>query len=74
MRHLLFDKRVCTIEQDHQENLVLSYFGLAKKSEQFVERGIVIMATDLLKEKEKNKVLWWNNRSVLLYAKNQYQL
>ena len=25
-----------------------------------------------LKEKEKNKVLWWNNRSVLLYAKNQY--
>jgi len=25
------------------------------------------------KENEKNKVLWWNNRSVFLYAKNHYQ-
>ena len=71
MRHLLFDKRVCTIEQDHQENLVLTILDWQKKGT--IEKEVLKMLLDL-KEKEKNKVLWWNNRSVLLYAKNQYQL
>ncbi|MBT4290181.1 MAG: helix-turn-helix domain-containing protein [Deltaproteobacteria bacterium] len=71
MRHLLFDKRVCTIEQDHQENLVLTILDWQKKGT--IENEVSNMLLSL-KEKEKNKVLWWNNRSVLLYAKNQYQL
>ena len=71
MRHLLFDKRVCTIEQDHQENLVLTILDWQKKGT--IENEVSNMLLSL-KEKEKNKVLWWNNRSVLLYAKDQYQL
>ena len=71
MRHLLFDKRVCTIEQDHEENLVLTILDWQKKGT--IENEVSNMLLSL-KEKEKNKVLWWNNRSVLLYAKNQYQL
>ena len=71
MRHLLFDKRVCTIEQDHQKNLVLTILDWQKKGT--IENEVSNMLLSL-KEKEKNKVLWWNNRSVLLYAKNQYQL
>ena len=71
MRHLLFDKRVCTIEQDHEENLVLTILDWQKKGTIEYEVSKMLLS---LKEKEKNKVLWWNNRSVLLYAKNQYQL
>jgi hypothetical protein len=71
MRHLLFDKRVCTIEQDHQENLVLTILDWQKKGT--IENEVSNMLLSM-KEKGENKVLWWNNRSVLLYAKNQYQL
>ena len=71
MRHLLFDKRVCTIEQDHEENLVLTILDWQKKGTIEYEVSKMLLS---LKEKEKNKVLWWNNRSVLLYAKNQYQI
>ena len=71
MRHLLFDKRVCTIEQDHQENLVLTILDWQKKGT--IEHEVSKMLLSL-KGKEKNKVLWWNNRGVLLYAKNQYQI
>ncbi len=70
MRQLLFEKRICTIEQDHEKNLVLTILDMQKKGT--IENQVSRMLLSL-KEKETNKVLWWNNRSVLLYTKNQYQ-
>jgi len=47
------------IEQDHQENLVLTILDREKKGtiENYVSKMLLS-----LKEKGGNKVLWWNNR------------
>jgi hypothetical protein len=70
MRNLLFEKRNCTIELDHSGNLILTLLDWQKK--ETIEDHISKMLLSL-KEKGKNKVLWWNNRSIFLCAKNQYQ-
>ena len=70
MRNLLFEKRNCTIEQDHSGNLILTLLDWQNKGS--VENHVSKMLLTL-KEKGKNKVLWWNNRSIFLCAKNQYQ-
>ena len=70
MRNLLFGKRSCTIEHDHAGNLILTLLDWQKK--ETIEDHVSKMLLSL-KEKGKNKVLWWNNRSIFLYAKNQYQ-
>lgn len=70
MRNLLFEKRNCTIEQDHAGNLILTLLDRQKKGT--IEDHVSKMLLSL-KEKGKNKVLWWNNRSIFLCAKNQYQ-
>ncbi|MFV9645101.1 MAG: hypothetical protein ACNYWU_04690, partial [Desulfobacterales bacterium] len=70
MRNLLFEKRNCTIEQDHAGNLILTLLDWQKKGT--IEDRVSNMLLSL-KEKGKNKVLWWNNRSIFLCAKNQYQ-
>ena len=71
MRSLLFEKRNCTIEQDHNNNFVLTL--LDWQDEGTVEKQVSDMLLNL-KQKGKNKVLWWNNRGVLLQAKNQYSI
>jgi len=70
MRNLLFEKRNCTIEQDHSGNLILTLLDWQNKGG--VENDVSKMLLSL-KKKDKNKVLWWDNRSVFLCAKNQYQ-
>jgi hypothetical protein len=70
MRNLLFEKRNCTIEHDHAGNLILTLLDWQKKGT--IEDHVSKMLLSL-KEKGKNKVLWWNNRSIFLCAKNQYQ-
>lgn len=69
MRTLLFEKRNCKIEQDHSGNLILTLLDWQKKGT--IEDHVSKMLLSL-KEKGKNKTLWWNNRSVFLRAKNQY--
>ncbi|MEA3445979.1 MAG: transposase, partial [Bacteroidota bacterium] len=69
MRSLLFEKRTCTIEQDHDNNFVLTLLDWQNKGT--IEKQVSNMLISL-KAKEKNRVLWWNNRSVLLQAENQY--
>ncbi len=69
MRNLLFEKRNCKIEQDHSGNLVLTLMDWQKKGT--IDNHVSKMLNSL-KGKGKNKVLWWNNRSIFLHSKNQY--
>ncbi len=69
MRNLLLEKRNCTIEQDAHGNFVLTFLEAQPND-------LEIRTQKMLQEwkkDEKNKVLWWNNRSILLKTKSQYQ-
>ena len=68
MRNLLFEKRNCTVEQNSEGDIVISILDGGDTS---LVQSVSKMLS-LLKEKGKNKVLWWNNRSVLLRVANQY--
>lgn len=69
MRNLLFEKRNCTIEQDSSGDLILTILDGSDSSE--LDQKVSRMLYSL-KERGLNKVLWWNNRSILLHTKNQY--
>jgi len=71
MRNILFEKRNCTIEQDHSGNLILTLLDWHHKGT--IEEHVAEMLLSL-REKGKNKVLWWNNRSIFLRATNQYEM
>lgn len=71
MRNMLFEKRNCTIEQDHSGNLILTLLDWQHKGT--IEDQVAKMLLSL-SEKGKNKVLWWNNRAVFLHASNQYEM
>lgn len=70
MRNLLFEKRNCTIEQDHSGNLILTLLDWQKQGTVGDHVSKMLLS---LKQKGKNKALWWNNRSIFLCVKNQYQ-
>ena len=68
MRNLLFEKRNCTIEQNADGDTLLTILDSEMT-------GVTHAASTMLmrmKEQGKNKVLWWNNRSLILRACNQY--
>ncbi|GAJ05259.1 unnamed protein product, partial [marine sediment metagenome] len=68
MRNLLFEKRNCTIEQNVDGDILLTILDSEMS-------GVTDAASTMLmrmKEEGKNKVLWWNNRSLILRARNQY--
>ncbi len=71
MRNILFEKRNCTIEQDHSGNLILTLLDWQHKgtTEDHVAKMLLSLS-----EKGKNKVLWWNNRGIFLHARNQYEI
>ncbi len=69
MRQLLFEKRNCTIGQNSDGNLVLTFLDCGND----LEKKLVKMYEALTKEK-KNKVLWWGNRSLIPEFKNQYKV
>jgi len=71
MRNILFEKRNCNIEQDHSGDLILTLLDWQHKGT--VENDVSKMLLSF-KEKGKNKALWWNNRSILLCAENQYEM
>jgi len=68
MRNLLFEKRNCTIEQNADGDILLTILDSEMT-------GVTDAASTMLMRMQKegrNKVLWWNNRSLLLRARNQY--
>lgn len=70
MRNLLFEKRNCTIHLDNEENFVLTNFDSDGNSD--IETDVSNMLLKL-KEKNRNKVLWWGQRSILFRFMNQYK-
>ena len=68
MRDLLFDRRNFTLHQDSKGNLVVT---LIDSDGDDFELQISAMLDDLMVQ-DKNRVLWWGNRGVLLRFKDQY--
>jgi hypothetical protein len=68
MRNLLFEKRNCTIGQNSEGDIVVTI--LDGEMTDLIQSTSAMLSS--LKDRGKNKVLWWNNRSVLLCTANQY--
>ena len=68
MRNLLFEKRNCTIQQNSEGDIVITI--LDTEMTELIHSVSKMLSS--LKEKGKNKVLWWNNRSLLLRTASQY--
>jgi len=69
MRQLLFEKRNCTIRQDSNQNLVLTFLDFGDPA----EKNLVELYAKLT-EAGTNKVLWWGNRGLIVEFKNQYKV
>ena len=70
MRNLLFEKRNCTIRQNSEGDFELTILD-SPQNEIIRDVGDMLRA---LKEKGKNKVLWWNNRGIFLHSQNQFEI
>ena len=68
MRNLLFEKRNCTIQQNSEGDIVITILDTEMTG---LNHSVSKMLSSL-KEKGKNKVLWWNNRSIILHTASQY--
>lgn len=69
MRNLLFEKRNFTLEQDSHDNFVLTI--LDSNGNEFENQVASMLARRM--DEGKNKVLWWNNRGLILKFENQYK-
>ena len=69
MRNLLLEKRNFTLEQDSEENLILT---LLDSSGNALERRVEKLLEDRM-DQGRNKVLWWGNRGLRLRFNNQYE-
>ena len=69
MRNLLFEKRNFTLEQDSDENFVLTILDTSGCD--LEQRAAALLAERM--ERGKNKVLWWGNRGLVLRFNNQYK-
>jgi hypothetical protein len=67
MRHLLFEKQNCTISQDTNNNLVLTFLDCQDEE---LKQGLTQVYTKL-SDKGKNKVIWWDNRGLVIEFKKQ---
>ena len=69
MRNLLFEKRNFTLEQDSDDNFVLTILDTSGND---LEQRVASMLAERM-EQGKNKVLWWGNRGLVLRFNNQYK-
>ena len=69
MRNLFFEKRNFTLEQNSDNNFVLTILDTGGND---LERRIAAMLAERM-EQGKNKVLWWGNRGLVLRFNNQYK-
>lgn len=70
MRNLFFEKRNFTLEQDSNDNFVLTILDAGGND---LEQRVASMLEERMAQ-GKNKVLWWGNRGLILSFKNQYRL
>lgn len=71
MRHLLFEKRNCTISLDENKDFLLTF-----KDTLGIENSLGKQIADLfskMKKEGENNVLWWNDKGLVLNFENQYQ-
>ena len=68
MRNLLFEKRNFTLEQDSDDNLIMTILDEGGND---LEQRVAKLLKERM-EKGRNKVLWWGNRGLVLRFKNQY--
>jgi hypothetical protein len=69
MRNLLFEKRNFTLQQDSNDNFILT---LIDNNGNGLERRVAGMLEERMKQ-GKNKVLWWGNRGITLQFDDQYK-
>jgi len=69
MRNLFFEKRNFTLEQDSDDNFVLTILDTSGND---LEQRVAAMLAERM-EQGKNKVLWWGNRGIVLRFNNQYK-
>ena len=69
MRNLLFEKRNFTLEQDSNDNFILT---LLDNNGNGLERRVAKMLEERMKQ-GTNKVLWWGNRGLTLHFDDQYK-
>jgi len=69
MRNLLFEKRNFTLEQDSNDNFILT---LLDNNGNGLERRVAMMLEERM-EQGRNKVLWWGNRGLTLHFDDQYR-
>ena len=68
MRNLVFEKRNCTLEQDSEGHLILTFLDSNGNE---LEKQIASLLDKRLKM-GKNRVLWWGNRGIKLRFDDQY--
>lgn len=64
MRNLLFEKRNFTLEQDSNDNFILTLLDTKGND---LEQHVARMLDERMKEGQ-NKVLWWGNNGLILYV------
>jgi hypothetical protein len=69
MRNLLFEKRNFSLEQDSNDNFILT---LLDNNGNGLERRVASILEQRMKQ-GKNKVLWWGNRGITLQFDDQYK-
>ena len=69
MRNLFFEKRNFTLEQDSDDNFVVTILDTSGND---LEQRVASMLAERM-EQGKNKVLWWGNRGLVLRFNNQYK-
>ena len=69
MRNLFFEKRNFTLEQNSDNNFVLTILDTSGND---LEQHVAAMLAERM-EQGKNKVLWWGNRGIVLKFNNQYK-
>lgn len=68
MRNFLFERRNCTLQQGSDGNLVLTFLDVGNKKLE----GAIIEMYENLSQQGKNKVLWWDNRGIVVKNREQY--
>jgi len=69
MRNLFFKKRNFTLEQNSDNNFILTILDTSGND---LEQRVASMLAERM-EQGKNKVLWWGNRGLVLRFNNQYK-
>jgi transposase len=69
MRNFLFEKRNFTLEQDSNDNFILT---LLDNNGNGLERRVASMLEERMKQ-DRNKVLWWDSRGLTLRFDDHYR-